>query len=152
STGARVTAVEILPCDSEPCTLRRGVNYIARVTFTANVNVGVGGFTVQGVVGSRPMTVPLPPNGLCVYLFPGCPIEVGGSYVYHYTGAVPLEFPPTQASIWEVSFPKEQSAPSQCRYHCHKMVCVSTCLHVAPLKQAEATAIVTRARCLTTFH
>ncbi|GAA56544.1 Niemann-Pick disease type C2 [Clonorchis sinensis] len=93
STGAQVTAVEIVPCDSEPCALRRGVNYIARVAFTANVNVGVGGFTVEGTVGSRPMTVPLPPNGLCVYLLPRCPIEVGGNYVYRYTGAVPLEFP-----------------------------------------------------------
>ncbi|KAG5454509.1 hypothetical protein CSKR_111526 [Clonorchis sinensis] len=35
STGAQVTAVEIVPCDSEPCALRRGVNYVTRVTFTA---------------------------------------------------------------------------------------------------------------------
>ncbi|KAG5454506.1 Phosphatidylglycerol/phosphatidylinositol transfer protein [Clonorchis sinensis] len=89
STGARVTGVEISPCDSEPCALRRGVNYIARVTFMANKNVDSTGLNVHGTVGYRPMVVPLPSNGVCVFLFPPCPIEAGGSYVYSYTGAVP---------------------------------------------------------------
>ncbi|TGZ71694.1 hypothetical protein CRM22_002501 [Opisthorchis felineus] len=95
STGARVTGVEISPCDSEPCALRRGVNYIARVAFKANANSDTTGFSAHGTVGSRPMAVPLPSNGVCVYLFPPCPIQAGGSYVYSYTGAVSLNFPLT---------------------------------------------------------
>ncbi|KAG5446846.1 Phosphatidylglycerol/phosphatidylinositol transfer protein [Clonorchis sinensis] len=94
STGAQVTAVEIVPCDSEPCALRRGVNYVTRVTFTAQTSVDMRGFVSQGTVGSQPMTVPLPPNGLCTYVSPRCPIEAGKSYNYSYTGAVPQDFSP----------------------------------------------------------
>ncbi|OON16521.1 hypothetical protein X801_07666, partial [Opisthorchis viverrini] len=94
SEGARVTAVEITPCESEPCILRRGVDYVARITFTASTNVNVQGFRSQGTVGFRPMIVPLPPNGLCTFVSPQCPIEAGGSYTYSYTGSVPLDYPP----------------------------------------------------------
>ncbi|OON13841.1 hypothetical protein X801_10376, partial [Opisthorchis viverrini] len=93
STGARATGVDISPCESEPCALSRGVNYVARVTFIANENVGTTGFTVHGTVGSRPMAIPLPSNGVCVFLFPPCPVEAGGRYIYTYTGAVPPNFP-----------------------------------------------------------
>ncbi|KER20029.1 hypothetical protein T265_11330 [Opisthorchis viverrini] len=106
STGAGVTQVEIIPCDGEPCALTRAVNYIVRTAFVAypcsafsaltvstDANVESRGFTVRGTIGSQPLTIPAPINGLCFHVFPRCPIEAGKSYVYGYTGAVPPNFP-----------------------------------------------------------
>ncbi|TGZ71696.1 hypothetical protein CRM22_002501 [Opisthorchis felineus] len=92
SEGARVTAVEITPCQIEPCVLRRGVEYVVRITFTASTNVNTRGFRAQGRVNFQPMLVPLPPNGVCTFVSPHCPIEAGESYTYSYSGAVPPDF------------------------------------------------------------
>ncbi|KAG5454505.1 Phosphatidylglycerol/phosphatidylinositol transfer protein [Clonorchis sinensis] len=110
STGAGVTAVELIPCDDEPCALTRGSVYIVRTAFVAYTDVESTGFTVQGTIGSQPMWIAEPINGLCLYVFPRCPIEAGKSYVYGYAGAVPPDFPLGLTNLrWELLCPGGRS-------------------------------------------
>ncbi|TGZ71684.1 hypothetical protein CRM22_002499 [Opisthorchis felineus] len=51
-----------------------------------------GDASFEGSFDEEPATIPFPPNGVCRRLIPGCPIQPGQRYTYHYTAVVPEDF------------------------------------------------------------
>ncbi|TGZ71683.1 hypothetical protein CRM22_002499 [Opisthorchis felineus] len=92
STNVVVTSVNLLPCDSDPCTLVKGTSVTIHILFRGLARIFPGDASFEGSFDEEPATIPFPPNGVCRRLIPGCPIQPGQRYTYHYTAVVPEDF------------------------------------------------------------
>ncbi|KER31365.1 hypothetical protein T265_13002, partial [Opisthorchis viverrini] len=89
STGiGNVQALDISPCDTEPCIIRRWRTTTFGITFTTAANINAGAVSVGGGYNSKAMTISLPRSCVCRNLTPPCPVQAGVSYTYSYTGIV----------------------------------------------------------------
>ncbi|OON15935.1 hypothetical protein X801_08256, partial [Opisthorchis viverrini] len=78
--------LDVSPCDSDRCILKRGSHVSITIKFKALTDVDAGGHKVEH--GER-ILVLLPQNGLCIHMNPSCPIKAGVEYIYSYSGTVP---------------------------------------------------------------
>ncbi|TGZ63257.1 hypothetical protein CRM22_007021 [Opisthorchis felineus] len=98
-----VHLLDILPCSSEPCIIRRWGTTTFSITFTTATNINAGAVKVGGGFNSKTMAIPLPRSGVCKHLTPPCPVLEGVSYTYSYTGIVPGAIPPGLLNIrWKL--------------------------------------------------
>ncbi|GAA54175.1 Niemann-Pick C2 protein [Clonorchis sinensis] len=86
SNDVELLNLDVSPCDSDRCILKRGTSFTISIKFKALTDVDAGGHRVEG--GER-ILVLLPENGLCIHMTPSCPIKMGAEYVYSYSGTVP---------------------------------------------------------------
>ncbi|TGZ71686.1 hypothetical protein CRM22_002499 [Opisthorchis felineus] len=84
--------VDVFPCDRDPCTLVKGTSVTIRIQFRGLARIFPGDASFEGSFDEEPATIPFPPNGVCRRLIPGCPIQPGQRYTYHYTAVVPEDF------------------------------------------------------------
>ncbi|GAA55903.1 Niemann-Pick C2 protein [Clonorchis sinensis] len=91
STNVVVTAVDIFPCNQDPCRLVKGTSVTIRIRFRSIASIIAGDARFEGSFGGRPVLLPFAPNGVCRRLNPPCPILPGRFYVYSYTDVIPQE-------------------------------------------------------------
>ncbi|TGZ69398.1 hypothetical protein CRM22_003757 [Opisthorchis felineus] len=91
STNVVVTAVDVFPCDRDPCTLVKGTSVNIRIQFVALARIIGGEARVESSFDGEPTTIPFLPNGVCSKLRPPCPIQPGQTYIYSNTVVVPDE-------------------------------------------------------------
>ncbi|GAA57661.1 histone H3.2 [Clonorchis sinensis] len=83
-----VQALDIVPCDTEPCVIRLWRRTTFSITFTTAANINAGAVSVEGGYNSKTKAIALPQSSVCRNLTPPCPVRGGVSYTYSYTGVV----------------------------------------------------------------
>ncbi|KAG5453553.1 Phosphatidylglycerol/phosphatidylinositol transfer protein [Clonorchis sinensis] len=89
SRGARPTSVDVRPCNDDPCTLTKGSVIGVTIGFMATASVTPGGALIRGTSAGAMNRLPIRHNGVCGRVVPPCPIQIGETYNYYYTGLVP---------------------------------------------------------------
>ncbi|TGZ71654.1 hypothetical protein CRM22_002521 [Opisthorchis felineus] len=83
-----VQALDIIPCNSEPCIIRIWQRTTFGITFTTATNINAGEVSVEGGYNSKTKVISLPQSSVCRNLTPPCPVRGGVSYTYRYTAIV----------------------------------------------------------------
>ncbi|KAJ7352963.1 Phosphatidylglycerol/phosphatidylinositol transfer protein [Desmophyllum pertusum] len=58
--SAKITFVDITPCDNQPCSLKRGTEEVVEVQFTPSKNITAAKTVVHGTLPYVPVPVPFP--------------------------------------------------------------------------------------------
>ncbi|XP_005724123.1 epididymal secretory protein E1 [Pundamilia nyererei] len=102
SVSGKVATVEITPCPSQPCKLKRGDSYTVNVTFTSTVPSQESTAVVHGVIAGVPIPFAIPNVDGCKSGIQ-CPIQNGQTY--HYVATLPVkdEYPALKLVVeWEL--------------------------------------------------
>uniref|UniRef100_A0A8C6WL52 NPC intracellular cholesterol transporter 2 n=1 Tax=Neogobius melanostomus TaxID=47308 RepID=A0A8C6WL52_9GOBI len=103
STG-KVSIVDITPCPSLPCPLKKGGNYSVNVTFVSGEYDSTQKSTavVHGVIAGVPIPFQIPQSDGCKSGI-NCPIHKESSYHYVATLPVKSEYPCLKVTVeWEL--------------------------------------------------
>ncbi|XP_045188028.1 NPC intracellular cholesterol transporter 2-like [Mercenaria mercenaria] len=102
SLGGKINAVDVNPCDDEPCVLHQGKNVTVNVNFTALEN-SVGAKTVvHGIIGGVPVPFPVP-SDCCNNRNLKCPITSGVTDIYTNAVYCSPSYPKIRLVVkWEV--------------------------------------------------
>ncbi|XP_041669458.1 NPC intracellular cholesterol transporter 2-like [Cheilinus undulatus] len=102
STSASVSLVDITPCPTQPCQLKRGGSYSVNVTFSSGVKSDTSTAVVHGVIAGVPVPFPIPNEDGCKSGIQ-CPIQP--QQLYHYVNTLPVktEYPAIKLVVkWEL--------------------------------------------------
>ncbi|XP_030299344.1 NPC intracellular cholesterol transporter 2 [Sparus aurata] len=102
STSGKVSVVDIDPCASQPCQLRKGQSYSVNVTFNSAVESQTSKALVHGIIAGVPIPFPIPKDDGCQSGIQ-CPIQKQQSY--HYLNSLPVktEYPAIKLTVeWEL--------------------------------------------------
>ncbi|KAF6771314.1 hypothetical protein AHF37_10425 [Paragonimus kellicotti] len=96
--------VDVVPCDTRPCTLYKGKNTQIVVKFTAKKQIDQGNVMVSGIMGGVPVPFPLDDADLCKFTQPTCPLMPGEQqYTYSYSLPVKTIYPSIRLDVkWEL--------------------------------------------------
>ncbi|XP_070698382.1 NPC intracellular cholesterol transporter 2-like [Pempheris klunzingeri] len=101
STG-KVSMVDVKPCSSQPCQLRKGESYSVNVTFNSAVESQTSTAVVHGVIAGVPVPFPIPKEDGCKSGIQ-CPIQPQQKYHYLNTLPVKSEYPAIKLVVkWEL--------------------------------------------------
>uniref|UniRef100_A0A3B4ABY5 NPC intracellular cholesterol transporter 2 n=1 Tax=Periophthalmus magnuspinnatus TaxID=409849 RepID=A0A3B4ABY5_9GOBI len=101
STG-KVSLVDITPCPTQPCDLKKGGNYSVNVTFVSNVETEKSTAVVHGIIAGLPIPFPIPVSDGC-HSGINCPIHMQNAYHYVATLPVKSEYPCLKLVVkWEL--------------------------------------------------
>ncbi|KAF4102506.1 NPC intracellular cholesterol transporter 2 [Onychostoma macrolepis] len=102
SVEGKVSVVDIQPCPSQPCQLRKGQSYTVNVTFTSSVASQTSTAVVHGVVAGVPVPFPIPQSDGCKSGIQ-CPIVPQKTYSYVNQLPVKNEYPAIKLVVeWEL--------------------------------------------------
>ncbi|XP_041070373.1 NPC intracellular cholesterol transporter 2-like [Carcharodon carcharias] len=102
STVGKVLIVDITPCPSIPCILRKGQSYAVNVTFTSKTSSQTSVAEVHGILGGIPIPFNIPDADGCKSGI-RCPIR--NNQNYHYINSLPVksEYPSIKVVVeWEL--------------------------------------------------
>lgn len=102
STSGKVIMVDIDPCPSQPCQLKKGQDYTVNVTFVSNVMTQESHAVVHGILAGVPLPFPIPISDGCKSGIV-CPIQK--QELYHYVTKLPVksEYPCIKLVVeWEL--------------------------------------------------
>lgn len=102
SPAGKIISVDINPCPSEPCQLKKGQGYSVNVTFSSSVASKTSVAYVHGVIAGVPVPFPIPISDGCKSGIQ-CPIQEGQTY--HYLTSLPVksEYPCIKLVVkWEL--------------------------------------------------
>ncbi|BHF69908.1 Phosphatidylglycerol/phosphatidylinositol transfer protein [Sparganum proliferum] len=103
SKSGTFSAVDVTPCDSNPCTLYKGSYANLTITFKADHAVKSGKASVHGIIAGVPIPFPIPDNDLCKFASPSCPLDAGTTHTYMYSLEVKKTYPSISLHIrWEL--------------------------------------------------
>ncbi|KAG5454981.1 Phosphatidylglycerol/phosphatidylinositol transfer protein [Clonorchis sinensis] len=89
SVGATLVAVDVTPCNDDPCVLSRDSVATIRIAFRPLIAIDVRGYTMQGTIANQRVSVTLPQNGVCGRINPSCVLQAGEIYNYFFSALVP---------------------------------------------------------------
>lgn len=102
SITGKVASVDINPCPTQPCELKKGGNYTVTVTFESLVETPKSTAVVHGVIAGVPIPFPIPVSDGCQSGII-CPIKKQSSYHYVATLPVKSEYPCIRVTVeWEL--------------------------------------------------
>ncbi|VDM04733.1 unnamed protein product [Schistocephalus solidus] len=104
SKSGTFSAVEVVPCETNPCTLYKGSHANLTLTFKADHTVKSGKASVHGIIAGVPIPFPIPDNDLCKFASPSCPLDAGTTYTYMYSLEVKKTYPSVSAAPRELLF------------------------------------------------
>jgi len=82
SVSGKIAAVNVDPCDVEPCVLHHGANITVGVNFTALTNSATATTVVHGIIAGVPVPFPVP-SDCCNNHNLKCPIVANTTDYYH---------------------------------------------------------------------
>ncbi|KAI4879090.1 hypothetical protein NFI96_014428 [Prochilodus magdalenae] len=102
SVVGKVSEVDIVPCPSQPCQLKKGQSYSVNVTFTSVVDSQTSKAVVHGVIAGVPVPFPIPNDDGCKCGIQ-CPIQKTKMYSYVTELPVKAEYPSMKLVVeWEL--------------------------------------------------
>ncbi|XP_062326062.1 NPC intracellular cholesterol transporter 2-like [Osmerus eperlanus] len=102
SAVGKVSMVDINPCPTQPCQLRKGQSYAVNVTFSSEVQSDTSKAVVHGVIAGVPIPFPIPIEDGCKSGI-SCPIQKQKSYTYVNQLPVKTEYPSLKLVVeWEL--------------------------------------------------
>ncbi|XP_061824750.1 NPC intracellular cholesterol transporter 2-like [Nerophis lumbriciformis] len=102
SSSGKVTIVDINPCATQPCQLRKGQSYSVNVTFNSAVVSKTSKALVHGVIAGVPIPFPIPIQDGCKSGIK-CPIQKQEGYCYVNALPVKTEYPAIKLVVeWEL--------------------------------------------------
>ncbi|XP_067848102.1 NPC intracellular cholesterol transporter 2-like [Heptranchias perlo] len=102
STAGKIIIVDITPCPSLPCVLRKGQSYAVNVTFTSKTSSQTSTAAVHGILGGIPVPFNIPNADGCKCGIQ-CPIR--NNQIHHYINSLPVksEYPSIKLVVeWEL--------------------------------------------------
>ncbi|XP_037602716.1 NPC intracellular cholesterol transporter 2 [Sebastes umbrosus] len=103
SSAGKVSIVDISPCATQPCQLRKGESYSVNVTFTSAVESKTSTALVHGIIAGIAVPFPIPIEDGCKSGIQ-CPIQK--EQTYHYLNSLPVktQYPAIKLVVeWELS-------------------------------------------------
>lgn len=102
SVDGQPSVVDIEPCDSEPCHLKKGQNYSITVTFVSAVESLKSMAVVHGIIAGVPIPFHITNSDGCMSGI-NCPIHAKDQYKYTATLPVRVEYPSIKVTVeWEL--------------------------------------------------
>ncbi|KAK7903894.1 hypothetical protein WMY93_016501 [Mugilogobius chulae] len=102
SAVGKVSTVNVTPCPTQPCQLKKGDNYSVNVTFVSTVETQKSTAVVHGIVAGVPIPFPIPISDGCESGIK-CPIQTEQTYNYVATLPVKSEYPCLKVVVeWEL--------------------------------------------------
>ncbi|KAJ8288828.1 hypothetical protein COCON_G00014870 [Conger conger] len=102
STEGKVSIVDIDPCPTQPCELKKGESYSVNVTFISDDESQKSTAVVHGVIAGLPIPFPIPVADGCKSGIT-CPIQKGTTYSYVNQLPVKAEYPSIRLVVkWEL--------------------------------------------------
>jgi len=102
SDAGTVTLVNISPCPTQPCQLKKGGSYSVNVTFSSGVQSKTSKAVVHGVIAGVPVPFPIPNEDGCTSGIQ-CPIQQTQVYNYLNTLPVKTDYPAIKLVVkWEL--------------------------------------------------
>ncbi|KAF7254917.1 hypothetical protein EG68_08587 [Paragonimus skrjabini miyazakii] len=104
SQAGVLNSVDVVPCDTKPCTLYKKENAQIIVKFSTNKRIDRGKVVVHGVIGTIPIPFPLDDADLCRFTQPTCPLEPSGQeYTYSYSLPIKDTYPSIRLDVkWQL--------------------------------------------------
>uniref|UniRef100_UPI00398EA1D4 NPC intracellular cholesterol transporter 2-like n=1 Tax=Pristiophorus japonicus TaxID=55135 RepID=UPI00398EA1D4 len=102
SAAGKIIIVDITPCPSLPCVLRKGQSYAVNVTFSSKTSSQTSLAAVHGIVSGIPIPFNIPNDDGCKSGIQ-CPIR--NNQNYHYINSLPvkMEYPSIKLVVeWEL--------------------------------------------------
>ncbi|CAL9686606.1 unnamed protein product [Knipowitschia caucasica] len=102
SSVGKVSSVDITPCPTQPCQLKKGQDYSVNVTFLSDDETQKSTALVHGVVAGVAIPFPIPVDDGCKSGI-NCPIQKQHSYSYVATLPIKSEYPCLKVVVeWEL--------------------------------------------------
>ncbi|KXJ29919.1 NPC intracellular cholesterol transporter 2 homolog a [Exaiptasia diaphana] len=99
----KLSELEIIPCEAEPCGLKRGTNVTMKAHFTPYEEVKDAKSVVHAKVAGFSVRFPLPNPEACHDSGLTCPLKANGTYVLNAILPVKSEYPKISAPVtWEL--------------------------------------------------
>ncbi|KAA3669931.1 Niemann-Pick C2 protein, partial [Paragonimus westermani] len=104
SQAGVLKSVDVVPCDTKPCTLYKKENAQIIITFSAKRRIDHGKVVVHGVIEGVPIPFPLDHTDMCEFTQPTCPLEPSGQvYTYSYSLPVKSTYPSIRLDVkWQL--------------------------------------------------
>ncbi|XP_038630182.1 NPC intracellular cholesterol transporter 2-like [Scyliorhinus canicula] len=102
STVGKILQVDVTPCPTLPCVLRKGKSYAVNVTFTSKTSSQTSVAAVHGILSGIPIPFSIPNSDGCKSGI-RCPIR--NNQNYHYINYLPVknEYPSIKVVVeWEL--------------------------------------------------
>nr|CDJ55915.1 Niemann-Pick C 2 Like [Anemonia viridis] len=98
-----IEKLEIIPCPTQPCQLKKGSKVQIKVTFVPHEDLTEATSVVHGEIGGFPVPFPLPNSNCCKDSGLTCPLKAGQKYVYTSALDVKSEYPAIKVVVkWEM--------------------------------------------------
>ncbi|XP_068194608.1 NPC intracellular cholesterol transporter 2-like [Antennarius striatus] len=102
SSAGEVAQVDINPCTTQPCQLKKGQSYSVNVTFSSGVESQTSKAVVHGIIAGVPVPFPIPIEDGCKSGIQ-CPIEKQQKYNYVNSLPVKSAYPAIRLVVeWEL--------------------------------------------------
>nr|CDS25987.1 GTP binding protein Parf [Hymenolepis microstoma] len=103
SSQGKYIDASVVPCNEDPCVLKRGHNTSINIQFTPTELVKGGKIVVHGIIRGIPVPFPLPDNNLCHFLKSGCNAQPNVPTEMDYSLYVKESYPPISVEIkWQL--------------------------------------------------
>ncbi|XP_064602970.1 NPC intracellular cholesterol transporter 2-like [Liolophura sinensis] len=103
SAKGKINSVDLSPCPSEPCYLKKGTNVSLTVKFTSNEAAPKLTTVVHGILAGVPVPFPVPNPDGCTNSGITCPIANGQTYSYTAILPVLSSYPSVKVVVqWEL--------------------------------------------------
>lgn len=99
SVKSKPEEVDVIPCPSRPCELKKGTSVTVEVRFIPNENVTKATTLIYGKIGDVLVPFPAAEPDACKNSGITCPMIAGKEYKFKATLAVKEEYPAVQLYI-----------------------------------------------------
>ncbi|TGZ67288.1 hypothetical protein CRM22_004884 [Opisthorchis felineus] len=93
SSGVVVKAVDLEPCNSDPCVVYKGQPSSFVITFDAEKDIEPKYFRLYSRVAGTLGEAVIPDNDACKRITPACPLNPGGEYRFTYNERINWNIP-----------------------------------------------------------
>ena len=91
--NGEITAIDVSPCDEDPCVLKRGGNATVNINFTPHEDVTTSKIYAWVFFGIVPVAVPVPNSDACQGHGLTCPLKSGVQVELAYSMFISEDFP-----------------------------------------------------------
>ena len=103
SVKGKVLSVDISPCTTQPCQLKKGTKPQITIAYQSLEQVSSGTASVHGKLGPISVPFPLPDEDLCKFSTPPCPIAANSNSTYSNSIEVLSSYPSLRVTVrWEL--------------------------------------------------
>ncbi|EDO43439.1 predicted protein [Nematostella vectensis] len=92
SQEGEIVGMDISPCDSEPCVLKRGTSVDGSLTFIPHEDLKRAKLSAHAIIDKLPLPLPIPSDACQGYGL-SCPVDSGVKSMFKIHQAIESEFP-----------------------------------------------------------